>query len=227
VPFQSDGFTLLEILIAVFIFAILMSTVFISFSPLLGNADQIETSLDTFTMAKSCLDRIVGDLQSIHVALPPHYKSPGLDDPPDPYRIVGDTVLTEVETFSRLRLASLAHIPLRGQRRPGIAELVYYVQETGGADYVLRRSDRLDLTAEFEEDPGDPVLCESVRAFKITYLDHENESYDQWDSESEDFGYATPMAVAIALEVADATGSRFFETMVHLPVRRGEIEERR
>ena len=124
---KSDrGFTLMEILVALAIFSIIMTTIFGSFHSVFNTAGPLGEDLNE--MAKNCLDRMVLDLQSIHVSLPPEYRPPDMNDPPDPYRISGEAVPVENASFGRLRFAGLAHVPLGKTRQDGIAEIIYYVQ---------------------------------------------------------------------------------------------------
>ncbi len=68
------------------------------------------------------------------------------------------------------------------------------------------------------EPANDPILCENIRALKITYLDAEGEFSDAWDSSSVDYDYATPRAVRIRLELASSAGPAAFQTIVALPL---------
>ena len=67
----SPGFTLLEILIAIFIFAIIITTIFASYRIVFSNTDTINKDITSYEMARNCLNRMIMDLQSVHVSLPP------------------------------------------------------------------------------------------------------------------------------------------------------------
>ena len=218
------GFTLLEILIAIFIFAIIITTVFASYRIIFSNTDTINKDITSYEMARNCLNRMIMDLQSVHVSLPPGYTPPDFDDPPDPFRIVGETTDIKGSGFPWLRFASLAHLPLRSNKRGGIVEIVYYVQGTDDAGFVLKRADNSYPFQDFEEKASDPVLCEDVKALTIKYLDQESEEYDVWDSDDETYGHATPRAIKIKLELDTGSGPLLFETMVTLPVIREKLK---
>lgn len=108
---SSAGFTLLEILIAIFIFAIIVTTIFGSYRSVFSDTDAINKDMTAYAMARNCLNRMIIDLQSVHLHLPPDYAPPDFDDPPDPFRIVGETSDIKGSGFPRLRFASLAHLP--------------------------------------------------------------------------------------------------------------------
>ncbi len=227
-PFGSekgqDGLTLLEILVAIFIFAIAMTMIFGSFNAIIGNVEIIEKKTKAYDMGKTCLHRMMSDFSSLHVALPPIYKEPGFDDDPDRYRFFGETVPGGSDVFSKVRFTAAAHLPLENDKRAGIAQIVYYVQQTDDDQFVLRRSDTLYPFEPVEENHIDPVLCENLRSFKLRYYDQDGEEYDDWDSDSEEFGFATPSAVSITFVIGDESDETIFDTMMTFPVSREKKE---
>jgi len=220
----SAGFTLLEILIAVFIFAIIVTTIFGSYRSVFSDTDAINKDMTAYAMARNCLNRMIIDLQSVYLHLPPDYAPPDFDDPPDPFRIVGETSDIKGSSFPRLRFSSLAHLPLENNSHGGITEIVYYVQPADEANYILKRSDNLSLFQDFQEKTSDPVLCEDVKMLTIKYYDQEGAEYAVWNSESKTFGYATPKAIKIRLELDTGSGSGLFETTVTLPIIRKKLK---
>lgn len=221
---QDDGFTLLEILIAIFIFAVIITTVFASYNAILNDSGTIDQGIRSHEMAKNCLNRMIVDLESAYVTLYPKYTPPDVDDPPDLYRMVGDSMVIKTEEFSKLRFASLAHLSLDGKIENGIAEIVYYVQNTQERGFVLRRADNLYPYQPFEEKTSDPILCEGVKSLAFKYFDPDGEAYDFWDSDAKDWGYATPTRIGIKLELDNNSDSLMFETMATLPVYRKKKE---
>lgn len=219
------GFTLLEIMVAIFIFSIVVTTIFSSYRTVLVSADAVEKVSTDIEAGKNCMDRMMLDLISTHVSLPPAYRKPDLDDPPDPFRFVGGLQDESGERFSRLRFASRAHLPQRNADRRGVAEIVYYIQPVGEDRFILRRADRLHpFVDEFEEKETDPVLCENVRRLRLEYVDAEGEAFERWDSDSDDFGFATPRVVHIYLELGDRSQLTTFTSNVLLPVQREEMD---
>jgi len=229
--YPETGFTLLEILIAITIFAIIATTVFGSHNFIFSSAKTVEENLAAYEMAKGCLTRIAHDLESLHVSLPPEYAPLDSDKDGDPFKITGETVDAGSESFSRLRFASRAHVPFEksiqeGEKniKEGIARIIYYVQQSDESIYVLRRADKLYPYAPFEEKKSDPVLCENVKSLVFKYYDDEGSEYDIWDSDSADIDYSTPRAIRIRLEIGDDLSSLPFETMIKLSVFREKIE---
>lgn len=198
----------------------MIATVFGSYNFIFSNAEGMVAGVSTYEMAKNCLDRMAVDLRSVYVLLPPAYKQPEMDNPPDDYRIVGDIADVENIPFSRVRFTALSHLLLEGNLRDGIAEIYYYVQPSEVSGFVLKRSDNLQPYPSFEENSADPVLCEHVKSLTFLFYDQAGTEYDMWDSDSDEFGYATPRAIRIRLEVGDEETGRLLETMVAIPAYR-------
>ena len=147
----ETGFTLVEILIAISIFAIIVTTIFGSHNLVFSSAKAVEEDIAVYEMAKSCLSRIADDLGSLHVRLPPEYTPLDSDDDEDPFKITGETADAGSGSFSRLMFASRAHLPIEKSIQEGIARIVYYVQKSDETRYVLRRADNLYPYEPFEE----------------------------------------------------------------------------
>jgi len=226
---KSTGFTLLEILIAMFIFSVVISTIFGTFNAIISKTDAIKNGMGDYEIARTCLNRIYGDLTAIYISTRPIYKKPGFDDPPDPYRFEGTEDFVGSKNFSQLRFSSTDHLPMGGSIENGIAEIVYYVEEVGYPDssYILKRSDTIytyDKDYEFEKKDSDPVLCEGVEEFSLVYFDQEGNEFETWDSESDNYKFATPNTVAINLKINNGQETFTFYTNVLLPVFREKFE---
>lgn len=223
---QTDtGFTLMEILVATAILAIVVTTVLASFNSVFSTTEVLDESADIYEMAKNCLKRITLDLESIHVTQRPIYKPPELDQPPDPYRFIAAVGDTGGTGFAQnIRFTSRAHVGFGKDFRQGIAEIVYYGKSSEDGHLTLKRADNLYPYPEFEEKGSDPALCKYVKSLSFKFYDQEGIEFDYWDSDSEEFGYATPKAIAIKLELANKSVSHTFETMVSLPIFREKTD---
>jgi general secretion pathway protein J len=216
------GFTLMEIMIAMFILAVVISLVFGSLDGVLGSADHVNAQSDLLEMGQSGMDRIAADLNALHIMAYPRYQPPeiGGDEQEALYRFEGEALSMGGRQFAKMRFTSLAHLPLNHDAREGIAEIVYYMLESEDDGYTLRRKDNLYPYPEFEEDENDPIVCEQVQAFEVLYFDQEGRETEDWDSQSSDVEYATPVAVAIKLAVGDEDAPMVLNTRIALPVHR-------
>ena len=214
---------MLEIMVAIFIFGIVVTTIFSSYRTVLISTESVQQTITDYEAAKNCLNRMILDMQSVYISPTSAYQRPDMNDPPDPYRVVGDTTDTGGAELPRLRFTSLAHLTFGKSKRNGIAEIVYYIQAVKDDYFILRRSDKLYPYPPFEENGKDPVLCENVKSLSFTYYDQENNEYELWDSDSDEFKYATPKAIGIKMEIGDITSPLLLKTMVTLPIYRKKI----
>ncbi len=214
----------MEILLAFLILGLVVTTVLASFNAVFSTTETLNSSSRYYEMAKSCLNRMTLDLEAVYARQSLIYKKPEFDSPPDPYRLAGSTIDVGGTSFAAIRFASNAHVPLENSKRKGIAEIVYYVQAQNDGQMVLRRSDSLYPYPEFEERASDPVLCKNIKSLAFKYLDADGEESDEWDSDSDEYGHATPAAIRIALEVGDESISYSFETTVRLATGREKID---
>ena len=75
-PGSGNGFTLLEIMVAIFIFALVITTVFGSFRAVFSSADAIGGDVAVFETARTCLGRMATDLGALVVSDYPRYAKP-------------------------------------------------------------------------------------------------------------------------------------------------------
>jgi prepilin-type N-terminal cleavage/methylation domain-containing protein len=217
---RERGFTLVELLLAIVIMSLVVTTVLVSYNAVFSTTEALESSSNIYEMAKNCLKQMTVDLESIYIIQPPIYSRPEFDDEPSDFRVIGISKDISGTGFAQLRFTSRAHLPLENSQRRGIAEIVYYVRAREDGSQELKRSDNLFPYPEFEEKGTDPTLCEHVKSLAFTFLDDEGSANDSWDSESDAFAYATPRAIGIELEIGDETRSHTFKTLVKLPVYR-------
>ncbi len=210
---NKNGFTLIEILIAIFIFAIIITTIFGSFTAVFSHSDAIREGTEIYEMARNCFDRMMIDLEEIY--FPMEYESKELGEK-DPDRVEGKD--------TELRFRTRAHVALEDKDNASkIAEVVYYLENSRDGYYVLKRADNLEPFHDSpEKKAADPVLCEKVKSLKFTYYDGEGKDHDHWESDSDSFKYATPKAIKIQIEIGSETSSLFFETMIAFPFFRPE-----
>jgi len=223
---DQSGFTVAEILIAIFIFAVIVTTVFGSYRATSKQVQIVSRNRQLVETGRNCLDRMTRDLIAIWVAQPPEYTPPRFNTPPDPYRIVGALDSVGDRTTTRLRFTSFEHLPIRPSRSFGVARIVYYIRPDENNQYHLYRADQLYPYEPFEANPADPVLCTHVRSFTVTFYDDSGRSSETWDSESESIDFSTPAAVGIRLELGDDRDAQVFNTRVTLSVRRSAAEAR-
>jgi general secretion pathway protein J len=218
------GFTLIEVTLAILIFGILSSAVLTAFNALFLSSQVLDRNITLTDMGHRCLNRMISDIASARISLPPAYAIPqtssiDFEKNADPFRIVGDDGASR---FPRLKFASLAHLPIDGNTRKGIARIVYYVEENEDQSFSIKRADDLEPWPPFEANRNDPVLCENVISLEFGYHGQTDEIQMAWDSESGEYGYATPQAISIKIEIGDAQKKQTLKTTAILPSYRGK-----
>jgi general secretion pathway protein J len=216
-------------------FAVIATIVYSAMNASISRVNIIKDGDMVFDMASGCLNRISMDLKAVYVDQYPLFTPPDYDDPPDPYAFVGDTDYAGGKSFSRLRFASFAHLPVsRGgaensEAAAGLAQLRYYVQEGPDPDggYILKRGDRpfpYDIDPNEPESQDDPVLCTNISELKFRFYDDPDNVTETWDSSGNEVRYATPKVVEIFFIIKTGQGEYPFFTRVFLPVSRERLQ---
>jgi len=233
-PTENKGFTLMEILVAVVIFSILMMTIFSSFKAFVISSDHIQSAISQDETMEPPLEIISRDLMFIHVSLPPAYVKPDTRSTLDPFRLVGSQDNVGGKEFSRLRFVSRGLLTVhRNGGHQRLVQIIYYVRanDNGGVD--LCRSESLPPWADGVENGCDPILIRDISSFELTFFNGENQTYNQWNSDTEFYDYATPRAIGVMIRTKDvnvqddtmtgyATDS--IMTSIVLPVRRDALK---
>ena len=227
-PF-SDGFTLFEVLIATFIFAMIVSILFGSYTGSLTLMDQTRSQADLYGMARITLERIREDLES--ASLPDQ----GEGAEPDGDRVrnpgfTGEDLEIEGEDADSLCFLSTAHVVFDPKdRNTGLARIDYYVRESEqeGAGLVLYRIDTPVLEEAPEKGTGGMVMCEGLVSVNFTYY-ASGEALERWDSSEDEFKNRLPERVSVRMRFVDPIDPEHplsFTTGVALPCAGGGNEK--
>lgn len=222
-----SGFTLIEILIAIFIFAVVLTTIYTSYTGTFRIVDETESRAEIYRMARIALERMLEDLESVYI---PENPETGTSEESRrrPSQFVGEDVEIKGRPADTLRFTSRAHVNLSGQEQdPGTVEIGYYLKENDeGEGFVLYRSDRPMFEEAFavEEEAAGFMLCERLVSVDFTYHDENDEVRESWDSASDAFKDKLPKMVSVSLEFvndSDPEAPLRFMTSVALPIEQG------
>jgi general secretion pathway protein J len=209
---RAKGFTLIEILIAVFILAIVLSTVYASYTGTFRTIRATETDAELYGMARTVLERMTRDLEAVAP-----WKG-AFTFTARPYNL-GD------REFTRLIFRSTAHIAFSEKEEPaGIAVIEYGVEEgTEKEGYALSRSDSLRRDPEKEEAPtGGFLLCDRVETLTYRFFDSAGKAHETWDNgDDEAQKKKAPAMVEIRLGLVNEKDREHpfpFMTRVRLPM---------
>lgn len=121
---KARGFTLLELLIAITMLVIVLTTLYGSYRSVLTRNPWIENEIQSQEMARTCLNQMLADLGAVYVVPSSGYRPPQSSDLPDPYCLVAENLSTGKKTFPGLGFSSLFHLMLGDRRQQDIARIV-------------------------------------------------------------------------------------------------------
>lgn len=220
---EGKGFTLLEILIAIFILVTVLSTIYASYTGTLRIVEETQSQAELYQVARVVLERITEDLESLYsptkAAASPVGPS-GLEDDEELVGLIGEENEIGGQSADTMRFFSRAHLVFGEQDLPcGTAEIGYYVEEDEtGESLILYRSDRLKVEEAPEEGGGGLLLCEGLASIDFRYYDADGEEYEDWESQDK----GIPRLVSISLEFVNPSNPETplkFVTSVALPLR--------
>lgn len=212
----NGGFTLVEILIAIFILSVVMATVYVSYSGILKTAHQMGEERDIYKMARASMDRMIKDLSSLQA-------SAGSFD------LRAEKKTLSNREFHSIYFWSASHLVFSDIDEEGrTAAIGYYVRDDEDRkSFSLWRTDvsgsRPDSSKNME---GGFVICKNIDVFRLTFYDSEGRETDSWDSSSSkggDNAVKTPAAVKIELFLVNANDQEKpykFMTKVFLPAKK-------
>jgi prepilin-type N-terminal cleavage/methylation domain-containing protein len=193
------GFTLLEILLAFFIFSILFITIYTSYSGTFKTINLTENRMELYRKAAIALERISEDLQASYITiLPPD----SLEEPSVNTRFLGEDNNMNGEEADSLNFFSIV-APLFSKEAEAATTGLFIsysvIQGREEEELMLLRSEQSEFIAETEEREG-MVLSDGLKAVNFIFYDDDGNTHDQWDSDSEEFKGSLPRMVTVELE---------------------------
>ncbi len=209
----DEGFTLIEVLLAVFIASIVMAVLYASFFQILKAKEKIEQELELYHEARVVFSKMTKDL----VTAFPRGRVNSDSDNSDFF------VGTQEGNHSTLRFTALSRTPAKGAIESDQTEISYFVVPVDENDlnlFALIRRD--DPTIGTDEGGSEYPISESIVAFNVSYLGatssvSENEELKfEWDSKE----LATlPNAVNVNLVLRGPRGEDVeFNSLILIPV---------
>ncbi|MCP4682628.1 MAG: prepilin-type N-terminal cleavage/methylation domain-containing protein [Desulfobacterales bacterium] len=192
---NATGFTLLEIMIALFILAVVLTTIFGAYTGTFRIISETESQADIYAMARVALERIQEDLESVYI-------SKADEDAVMRTRFVGEDRQINERSADSMRFISKAHVVFdKEERDPGTTEIYYDVRKSPEEDsLVLFRSDTPEFQGSTNKGPDGLILCENLFSVNFIYYDTKGRDSDTWDSTYEENRSRLPVRVSILLE---------------------------
>lgn len=215
---RERGFTLVELLIAIFIFAIVISSVYGSYRATFHIVHGSEYQLKTANSARIVMERLSEDLGSI------------VTGPGGVFQGVSHTY-SDARGDS-LSFVSSAHLVLRKTDTLSGHAYVQYLPEldldTGFLNLYRVDSVLLPGAKRDGDDAEKHLICSGLLEFRFTYLDQEGNESEEWQVEEEvspngdadPVEFQIPSLVSVELKFAESVesdSSTVFKTAFALP----------
>jgi general secretion pathway protein J len=195
---KNRGFTLVEVMIAAGILAVIMSIVYSSFSGSLKTMAIGEERGDAYRKGRLILSRMVQEISCAY--LPQTQELPDIK-----YAFIGED--KEEDGIPRDSLYFISTIaPIEGVSA-GLKEVGFYLtpdSQTGELTLVMRE----DPTPDDQSDEGGRryVLGSTIFGLDFEYYDENGREWKRWETTSSTFGYKLPKVVKISLLFKDERG---------------------
>ena len=195
---NNKGFTLLEILLAFFIFSILFVTIYASYSGSFKTINMTESRMELYRKASIAMDRISEDLQASYISVLPLNS---FGEPAGYTRFFGEDKEINGRNAGTMSFFSRITPLFSDDIKTATGQLISYevMQGEGEDELILLRSENPEFMDESEEKQG-LTLCDGLQAITFTYFDDDGEPHESWDSDSEERESTLPRMVSVSLE---------------------------
>ena len=209
---RRHGFTLMEILIAVSITALIGTSIGVAFNTTFATKETIEGTAERYRMLRVTMDRMCREIAAAYVS--DRYDSKR-------YRDAYDRPTNFVGQRDRLMFTSLAHQRLYADAKESDQMVVEYVVKTTtrkkakgdapkpawetGSD--LMRREKVVLEERMERGGSEDVMFEDVKKVEFAYWNSEKKAWeDEWDTRRSEKKSILPTRVKITLTALDEGG---------------------
>lgn len=202
------GFTLVEVLVAILIVSIVLSTIYASYSGTFKITKSSEYAEKVYEMMRITSDRMIQDIESL-----------------TPQKNSYELYLSASEAANesgQLEFISSAGLSYTDGRSTANARIRYYLtKESEGEGYSLWRSDSASINT-FKEGsaPKGFLLCNRLKSIRYTMFDQSGMQYDTWSSASS--SGKVPYSVLVRFEILNENPKNEpyrFMTRIAIPAR--------
>jgi len=187
---HAKGFTLLEVLLALAILAMISATIYSSFSTAARNIDSAEAARDGADRARTLISRLANDITNACII-------PGMET-----FLYGQKFEREEDKqrFDSLYLTTLTNWRKADSREMDLWEVGYYFQDKpDGTGRILMRKEKRELSRDVARREGgiDYELTDAVEGLRLRYTTDGSQWLDEWKQAG------LPKAVEVTLTLAD------------------------
>lgn len=185
-PPSEEGFTLIEVLMAIFIAAIALVIVNVSFFQAHRSIEAVSSQRQAYQMVRIVMDRMIKDLTCSYIPAPGEPPRQMTEERISLYRFVGKDEKDQKADRDSITFTTTANLGLPGSVG-GLCEVGYYLKEMEDSKehYVLIRSE--DCLPHFgvSTTPREMEVAENIVSMDIVYADKDLKEHDTWDLNEE------------------------------------------
>jgi general secretion pathway protein J len=200
---RARGFTLIEVVIAVAITAMIGGLIAVAFQSGYRAKELVEGEADRYRALRTGTDRMVREISAAFVS--DHYDTRR-------YRDQNDRPTNFIGKRDRLLFTSMAHQRLYADAKESDQMVVeYYTKSATGPDgktqlNLMRREDSI-LDDRMDRGGNEDVLLEGIRRIDFTYWDSDKKDWvDEWDTRRIEKKSILPVRVKVSIFAVDETG---------------------
>ena len=196
---REDWFTLLEIMVAVAILALMSALVWYSFAQTFKTIDIVRADADLNREIRQVTTRIPNELAGAY--LPDQFASPTVQVK---YEFKGE----DKGGLDRVRFQSFAHTKFyQDVNESDECELEYWTESDPKHAGLYRLMRREDATLDDRPDEGGTtlVIADRIRVFNLQYYDaNRDQWFDNWDTTTVDTANRLPYAIRLKIVFVDS-----------------------
>jgi general secretion pathway protein J len=200
---RARGFTLIEVVIAVAITAMIGGLIAVAFQSGYRAKELVEGEADRYRALRTGTDRMVREISAAFVS--DHYDTRR-------YRDQNDRPTNFIGKRDRLLFTSMAHQRLYADAKESDQMVVeYYTKSATGPDgktqlNLMRREDSI-LDDRMDRGGNEDVLLEGIKRIDFTYWDSDKKDWvDEWDTRRIEKKSILPVRVKVSIFAIDETG---------------------
>ena len=160
---KKVGFTLMEILIAIFILGIVMATILGTFTGIIGSSTHAEKRVDLYQTGRAVMDLISADIRGI-------FK---MSAEKEGSFFMGTTETIEGKSMSRMDFVTTNSLSIGLKKNPFLSEVGYHIKKDLKEDtYSLWRRSQSPPEYPYAEGGREVPICRIIENFKLEFVNN-------------------------------------------------------
>jgi len=201
---RHNGFTLLEVLVATVILALLLSITYGSFWSLTNRVNATEETAKIYQTARIIMDRLFQDMTCAYLP-----QKNTQEEPLFFFQFQGSAGRNNL--WERFSFTSTSHLALRPEERGlDLCRISYQWEKDSSEDnFMLYRLDEPLFMGEKGPERSPVLLGRGITRFSVMFFDEQNQQVNFWDSTVGKYKDMLPMRAVITFTLKDEEGLEY------------------